>query len=513
MGPADVAWAPPVKSADSVNDTSDTALISGQRRFCLALIAIIAVSCWFVPIRGSLWLDETGTYWIIKDGLATAITRSFTWSGPSPYYVIEWLFVQIGGKNEMVMRLPSVLAMAGATILLYRIGARLCDEETGLFAAVIFAIMHDLIFAAADARPYALTMMFLTAHVLALLRWLDTDRLADAAVATVFAILTVYGHTLLALGLVVPALYALWRHRDRPLPLIAMWTVTAFMLAPLFLQLRAYLSKKVHTFAEAPDFSQLCTQLAPPELVASLGASILLAYVILPRIRFRWRPARAVTMLASAWMLLTPAVVFLMGRTTSFRIFVPRYLISSAPGFALIFGSVIRSLDPLWARRLVAGMIAITSLVAFGLPSKFRHTSEDWREAIAAAQRQVTGTDIPVLIVSGFIEAQGPEDLTDPTIREVLFAPAVFYPLNGRVIHLPYRFDEVYLKHVLQTQLAGHEQFLLLTQKNTATETWLRIHMADLHFTTQPIGSFRGLDALRFRLLSGPERNPSAASP
>jgi len=50
-----------------------------------------------------------------------------------------WLVVGLGGAREIVLRLPSVIAAAGAALLLYRLGTRLVDREAGLLAATAFA--------------------------------------------------------------------------------------------------------------------------------------------------------------------------------------------------------------------------------------------------------------------------------------------------------------------------------------------------------------------------------------
>jgi len=66
-----------IKGFSSVSDAA-------QRPFYLALIGIVVVICWIVPTRNPLWPDETGTYWIVKDGIASVFQRSYYWSSFSP---------------------------------------------------------------------------------------------------------------------------------------------------------------------------------------------------------------------------------------------------------------------------------------------------------------------------------------------------------------------------------------------------------------------------------------------
>jgi 4-amino-4-deoxy-L-arabinose transferase-like glycosyltransferase len=132
--------------ADRLFSTVVAALTSGtlksQRQFCVALIATVIVICWLLPTRDSLWLDETGTYWIVKDSIRSVFERSYYWSNFSPYYLVAWPAVHLGGQNEIVIRLPSIIAMSVATFFVYRIGTRVCEEETGLLAAAVFVAIQ-----------------------------------------------------------------------------------------------------------------------------------------------------------------------------------------------------------------------------------------------------------------------------------------------------------------------------------------------------------------------------------
>ena len=41
---------------------------------------------WLLPLSSSLWLDETLTWWVIKDGAGHAIGRAFTYQQSPLYY-------------------------------------------------------------------------------------------------------------------------------------------------------------------------------------------------------------------------------------------------------------------------------------------------------------------------------------------------------------------------------------------------------------------------------------------
>ena len=81
-------------------------------RFFGVLAAMAVVDLWILPIRSSFWLDETATFWVIKDGVANLLLRS-NWAGSqSPlYYLTVWPALVIGGRHEWVLRLPSLVAL------------------------------------------------------------------------------------------------------------------------------------------------------------------------------------------------------------------------------------------------------------------------------------------------------------------------------------------------------------------------------------------------------------------
>src|SRR5262249_62002189 len=124
------------------------------------------------------------------------------------------------------MRWPSAAMMGLALYFVFLVGSRLWDREAGLLAALALAWMPAVALAASVARPYAFTLMTLSGFAWALLRWIDAGRIRDGIAVALFAALTAYGHIILALGLIVPAVYAAWS-RPKWTHLIVLSGVTA----------------------------------------------------------------------------------------------------------------------------------------------------------------------------------------------------------------------------------------------------------------------------------------------
>ena len=465
------------------------------------LIAACSVLLWVLPMRSSLWLDETGTFWVVKDSIADTVARAGYWSGSSPlYYLAAWLAVHLGGASEIILRLPSLVSMAAATVLLVFVGTRLVDRETGLLGALVFACFQETVFAAADARPYALALLMLVAHMLMLLRWLDHGRFRDAAGYTIFAALTVYAHPLFAMGLVVPALYALTRS-SRKLAVAATWAATAFWCLPLAPQLVAFYGlRHIKTIAATPGLRQFFESIAPPTTVASILAGLLLAKLIIPGLKAHWVADRPTTVLIAAWAVFTPTVYFSLAILTDLKLFIPRYYLSMAPGLALLAGCSMRSFAPNQARRLIACSLALGAVATFGVFNKFRHGQEDWRGAMQAVRSVAIGTDMPVLVVSKFVEASGPATIADPKFKDVLFAPIGVYPAAGRVVKLPIRLNDMYLEQVVNTVMRNQTRFLLVDFQDSAVEMWLRGRLSAQAPVVRHLGSFGSVEVELFQL-------------
>src|SRR4029078_9374789 len=96
--------------------------------------------------------------------------------------------------------------------------------------------------------------------------------------------LTPYGHVLLGLGLVVPALYAIWSRR-RASHLILALALTSIVLVPLPIQLRAYMTMSTTNFAGfSPALDDLWAAIASAQFLGSIGVGVLIAFLLIPDI-------------------------------------------------------------------------------------------------------------------------------------------------------------------------------------------------------------------------------------
>jgi len=489
-----------------------------ERWFWAALLALAAFELWLLPAASSFWLDETGTFWVIKDGVRHLLARAMYWPAQSPvYYLTAWVAFAVGGSHELVLRAPSILAMAAAAWLLFKLAVRLFDPATAPLAVLVFVCSESVAFAASDARPYALGLCLFTGAVLMLIRWLDTGRMRYAAAHSLLSALAIATHCLLAVALIPLGLYAIRRvlgeGRVKMRTLAASWISAALLLAPLVSQwLRSYNSRGSHSFAGTPGFGDLLGSIAPPVLAGSIILGFLAAWLALPRLNHETTGdprkggggfEKQAVLLTVCWAVLPPLVCYAVSVFTSAKLFVPRYYIASAPGLALVAGWLIRSNTAGSARRIVAVALAVGAILSFGT---LHHGGDDWAGAMRAVRSTAGASDIPVLVASGFVEASDPKALEDPSLREMLFAPLAMYPSAGKLIRLPFRQDKEsipYMEGVIATALEHRSRFLFVGRwQGLSFEPWLRGRLADRGFQSESLGDFGNVGVFLF---SAPE--------
>jgi mannosyltransferase len=450
-----------------------------------AICAVGALLFAAARIASSLWLDETATFWVVKDGLREAAARSWAWSGQSVlYYSTAWLgkFLAPTLGLEVALRLPSLIAMAVAVWLVYRLGRRLAGRDVGAVAALAFICLPDVAFAAIDARPYALAVALLLGSTLFLVRWVDEGRAVDAVLYVATAALVVYAHYLFALALVPHAVYAARRIRM----LVLLWCGAGALCLPLAGQvLHFYKTRSTHSFATVPTAGMYFATIAPPVL----AGAVLLALVLRRR---KSEVAPLPWKFVFAWLLAPATLLFGLSLFTDVKLFVPRYLLGCAPAAAILAA---------WAivRCSAVRIPAAAMLIALGLHvwQAGPNHREDWRTPMRALAAEAKPGD-EVLVTTGFIEGEGPR-MTDPLLRDVLFSPQIAYPIPS-FAGLPYRFDAAFVP----ADLAAHPRVYLVSQRSdslvraTGLEYQLYLRGKLPGYRSRELGPFAGVSVVVF---------------
>lgn len=463
-------------------------------RLALALGALGAAALWLRPLTSSLWLDETGTVWLIEGSLTEALERTLTYQGGSPlYYVFAWTARQIS-TSELALRVPSVIAMGVATYLFFVLGTRLFDRRTGLIAAALFPAFPAVAFAAGDARPYALALLSLISSAVALVAWLESGRLRYGVVYAVSLVATVYLHYLIAVALLAQVVLVVWfglrniKIRARQIAVVIGLTLLfAAPLAPNAIHVlgqRSVLSNPNPTSAIS-----ILEGMAPPLILAAVMLPLAITALIERRNVKLPRPRSASFLFAIAWFVIPFSVLLALSWFTNTNTVVLRYFLSTAPAICLLLAVAVSSLERVPV-RYAATALGVVAGLAFG---RTTHTGEDWRAA-AAAQRRVADDRTPVILFSGFIEAKQSTWLTHPERASYLEAPAAAYPMYGRVYPGPWDLgpgEQGYLQELLTDELLPADRFVVLTTGGSgATREWLDPRVASEGYRPRLVDSW-----------------------
>ncbi|HXF71901.1 MAG TPA: glycosyltransferase family 39 protein [Actinomycetota bacterium] len=482
---------------------------TGERRDELLLRGLIVFAIgvlWLRPIASSFWLDELGTYWVVRGGFGQMLDLAWRYQGQSPaYYVVAWLARVVGGGNEIVMRLPSFVAAALATIILSRLARRLFGPGATWLAAAVFAVIPVVAFRAIDARPYAFAYLALITATLCLVRLVEegTPRMAVAYGAAVAA--TVYFHYLFAFALLghVPYLMRRWASCDRPIRRRVLFAIAgaAVATAPLGGQLR-FLAQRGH-IADFPlipvTVEGFLLAAIPLPLAAGALFGAVLARTTGPyQLRWTWTAPGALALCSFSW-LIPPVGIAGLVVLGGVRFPWPQYAISAAPGLALLAGAGIAGIHPPHARSAVLLSVVVTCLLAGG---GRLHGGDDWRGAVAGVNGLVTGPETPVLVHPGLFESADVDLVEDPEYRSLLLAPLAAYPIEGSPILLPRALTpEVldYLERSVVPRLRTTDRFLLMTEfPEVPFEAWLNGRLQPLGFDSRPAGTYGVIEVVLF---------------
>ena len=470
------------------------------RWYVWATLAFVVLRLWIQPMNSSFWLDETGTFLLVQGTFGQMLERCVNWVGqPTFFAAIVWLFAQLPGPREVILRLPSLIGLSVATFFVYRIGRRVLGSEAAGSAVLIFAALAG--YYASDARPYALGLMTASGTILFLIRWMENGRVIDAIGYSVFAALTVYFHFLFSVMFVVHAAYVLLRtlqrKRPRPAVLVSSAVLILILLIPLVPSfLRTFSVRGSFNFVEKPRMASIVLDSVPAFLDGFLVAGIFAVILLFANMKFsRSKVLQPEVWLLLMWAVASPLALFLISYLSPVSVFLPRYFSVALPGLALALAWVISGFQPASARTiltlvLVAGAIADRGGSLRNLP----HGNENWREAMAAVRRVTGGDAIPVLVRSEFIESASPAMFNNPGQAEFLLAPQIMYPPAGVIIPLSRLADDRAFERlesiVDQILLRGNQFVLVGATRDSSYRLWLQGRLQSSSFSNHKLGNF-----------------------
>lgn len=438
------------------------------------LAVFLLVILLLLPLRASLWLDETVTYWIIKDGLSEVFERTLNYQGQSPlYYLVIWCSSSLTGVSESALRLPSVVFFLGSVAVLFLLARRLFSSRTAIFAVLIFSCTNEIRIAAASARPYAFSLFFTLLSLLFLLRWIESGRHLDGLGYIAASVLTFYAHYLFAVVFIFHlVLFCLVPAKNLKFKsFLPGFLAAAALCAPGVFQMASLIARRHElSIAPAPSTLSFLGTLFPPYIILVLALSVVLAGLF-GRISWERMPSTQTRpMLSSIILYLAPPFLFfLISQITGSSLFLARYFLLYTAGMALVFAAIIGCVKEGQARPVL--FLALCGLLLFREIER-KWQIEDWRGAVAEVQTlRDAGKIDDLLFFSGLIEAMNPSAAEDPAYESYLEAPLQYYPVSTQPLLLPALLEgsdgEDYVRKRIDPALQGHKSVAILSLQQT----------------------------------------------
>ncbi|MEU3475301.1 glycosyltransferase family 39 protein [Rhodococcus sp. NPDC006774] len=331
---------------------------------------VIGVAASWVP---SYWYDEAATVYSSRRsfGELLELLRS-TDIVHGAYYVGMHMWGRVFGFSEFSMRFPSAVAVGLAAAGVVVLAARLSTLRVALLSGVAFALLPRVLWAAVEARGYALTAtaaVWLTVVFLVALharsRWWWVLYSAMLAVSIV---LFVYLATLVAAHLLIMAA------RRRFQASFLQWATavaTALVVTAVFLKVVLRQATQVGWIPPIDgNFPRVVLEyqwfLGAPLFGLLVGVILVAALVVSTIFKADsadWR--NGPLPVALPWILVPMAMMVIYSIVRS-PIYLDRYFTFTTPAVALLLGVALDRLSrPRWLSVVLIGALALAALPAY----------------------------------------------------------------------------------------------------------------------------------------------------
>ncbi|HWG27358.1 glycosyltransferase family 39 protein [Actinospica sp.] len=359
--------------ADTVTEPEPTWL---ARLWVVPVLVTAVLGLW----RASsidLWWDELSTVDIARRPFTGIIaTAGHVDAVHTLYYLFMHVWIAVFGTSPLSVRLPSVLAMCGATACTSAIAKRLFDRRIAFTAAMIFSLIPGVARYAEEARSYGFVVFGAAAAFLLLLRTLEKPSprrwkiygamLALTGALNLIALMAIAGHAVAVLSRArAESDDRATRRREYLKPFAIAVGVALLIDAPIII-LGAFEAENQLGDLNRATVSDL------PSMWRDIGSSApfsLLVLLALPLLLSHRKRGSELTILASAtFPVLALWLVSLFG--LGFDSFA-RYLLFVLPAWAI---AIAVAVDRLWpARNVALAAIVLVTAVAVSVDQLQMH--------------------------------------------------------------------------------------------------------------------------------------------
>jgi uncharacterized membrane protein len=470
--------------------------------FLLFIYLVVVFRLWIMPLGTSFWIDETVTYWNVMKGTSEVLRRSAACAGQFQLYMfITALSAKFFGLNEIGLRLPSIVASIGSSWLMFRIGQRFSDTETGIFAAIFFVCFPEISIYATSARSYSLVILFSLLAVWQLIKLHDTGEWRHVAGYTVAAALMIYMHYITAPFLIVLLLYSVLQHNKSDITTkhraIIAHTLLFIIITPLIFII-------LDSGKDTPSLSTSGTPNIYHFIRAIINDYVLFVFfsVLACKIFLKIKTCdfyyfyKKYDLFITIWLLIPIASLYMISVFTEYKVFLYRYYIISYPALILFLAAALQKIRHNMFRYIVLSSSCIIAISSSGGMNAI--PMEDWRGALTTVKAMAEATKIPLLFNSGLVETLQPGWELQSANHQLL-SPLSAYPINTRVVALPAALNEKsrpYLETHIAKEITSVKKFIVVLRiesNSGAVDRWIQEYARPHGFTRREVGNFRGV--------------------
>ena len=368
-------------------------LRAGTLALDVALVGAVSLILGLIRLGApSLWFDEAYTYRQINKGYLDQF------DGYQPfYYWIQKPWTDLAGTSEWAMRFPSVVGAMLASALLVVLARKLFDRRVALLSGLFLATSPYFVKWSQQARVYPFLAAAAILATLLLLRALDRGTRASWALYGVGYAGLLVTHAVVGLLLIPAHAVVIAQRRERVMPhgLLA-GVVIVGVGVPWVAQLAMRTSDEMSETAWIPYPSASYVGGALIGTSGAMGFGLLLGAIGLLALR-RAGDGRTAVWLGS-WAL--GPFLFALVISIARPIFLDRYLVVTAPAFAMLAAVAVLSL----AGRIRAGVAMVAAVATcVGLVLWYQTTydgnwrGEDWRGAVETVHARSDEADAVVV--------------------------------------------------------------------------------------------------------------------
>ncbi|MBI1922564.1 MAG: glycosyltransferase family 39 protein [Geobacter sp.] len=415
--------------------------------FLIGVISILYIN--YLPrLPLSLSLDETATYWIIKDGFWELVSRSTSIPNQfSAYNYALMLISSLIGITESAIRLPSLIFTIITSYFVYLLASELISISAARYSVVAFFLLNPTVPIATFARPYPLALLLLVISTYCLVRFSKTGDHNQIVVYCLAVVGMLYCHPIYLFCLPCHLAYILIQKTYKKLSgnyIYILISIISLALAPIiFLMHRNYGSSDDLVFAPPPFLLQFIIPFTPTPLLVSIIIYLitsLLFNTFGSIINSKQRKGDLLFLIC--WLVLPPVFLYIASLLSGTSLLVERYYSSYLPAVAILTGLFFDSIPDKYMRNITfVLMVVILMFLARTNFISSMQLAENWREAANFIKQIDPRAESLVLLGSGFVEGRNNRFLENPLFSSYLAAPLSYYRIPNKILNLPWTFN------------------------------------------------------------------------